>query len=125
LAAAGGGTPADLVAGGIWAVGGMAAAGYVAADGPGLPVDTFHDEVLRTTADLDAILALAGVPGANVGARPAGCPDGYVVPEVPDTPEGVEWPGGVSAAAAVRGAGPNGADSSVDDESIIAGRRLI
>ena len=48
------------------AAGGMSAAGYTAADSSG---DSFHDEVLRTTADLDAMLALAGVTGAGVGAH--------------------------------------------------------
>jgi uncharacterized membrane protein HdeD (DUF308 family) len=47
---------------------------------------SFHDEVVRTTADLDAMLALAGVTGAGVGAKVGE----YEVPEVPDTPEGVE-----------------------------------
>jgi Short repeat of unknown function (DUF308) len=48
---------------------------------------SFHEEVLRTTADLDAILALAGVTGAAMGAGLVIHPD---MPEVPDTPEGVE-----------------------------------
>jgi uncharacterized membrane protein HdeD (DUF308 family) len=81
---AGGGTSADAVAGALPAAGGMAAAGYVAA-GAG---DSFHDEVLRTTADLDAMLALAGVTGAGVGAHL----DDYEMPAVPDTPEGAEAP---------------------------------
>jgi uncharacterized membrane protein HdeD (DUF308 family) len=85
---AGGGTAADVVAGGVTASGGMAAAGYVAADGPGPAGDTFHAEVLRTTADLDAMLALAGVTGAGVGAHF----DDYDMPEVPDTPEGAALP---------------------------------
>ncbi|HEU4349147.1 MAG TPA: DUF308 domain-containing protein [Actinoplanes sp.] len=92
----GGGTAADMVAGGVTAAGGMAAAGYVAADRPGPSGDTFHQEVLRTTADLDAMLALAGVTGAGVGAHL----EHYEVPAVPDTPEGVEppdtGPGGLS-----------------------------
>jgi hypothetical protein len=53
------------------------------------PPATFHDEVLRASADLDSMLALAGVTGAAVGA---GLADSYEVPEVPDTPEGVELP---------------------------------
>ena len=61
--------------------GGMPAAGYTPAAG-----GSFHDEVVRTTADLDAMLALAGVTGAGVGAK---LPE-YEGPEVPDTPEGVE-----------------------------------
>ena len=55
-------------------------AGGLAADDP----DGFHDGVLRTTADLDAILALAGATGAarvtGVGARPAASLDGAAVP---------------------------------------------
>jgi hypothetical protein len=86
--AAGGGTTADAVTGGVPAVGGMAAAGYVAADRTGPAAESFHQEVLRTTADLDAMLALAGVTGAGVGARTAD----YEAPEVPDTPEGAERP---------------------------------
>ena len=50
--------------------------------------DDFHQEVLRTTADLDAMLALAGVTGAAVGHH-FGDED---MPEVPDTPEGVDSP---------------------------------
>jgi hypothetical protein len=72
----------------------MAAAGYVAVNGPAEPAGAFHDEVVRTTADLDAMLALAGVTGAGVGAHLGGYPNAYVAPEVPDTPEGVESPGG-------------------------------
>ncbi len=52
--------------------------------------DTFHEEVLRTTADLDAMLALAGVTGAGVMA---GLPQFYDdLPAVPDTPEGAMPP---------------------------------
>jgi len=50
---------------------------------------SFHDEVLRTTADLDAMLALAGVTGAAVAA---GMAEHHDLPEVPDTPAGVELP---------------------------------
>jgi uncharacterized membrane protein HdeD (DUF308 family) len=49
--------------------------------------ESFHDEVLRTSADLDSMLALAGVTGAAVGA---GFTEPYDIPEVPDTLEGVE-----------------------------------
>jgi uncharacterized membrane protein HdeD (DUF308 family) len=50
-------------------------------------LSTFHDEVLRTTADLDAMLALAGVTGAGVAA---GMAEHYEMPEIPDTAEGAE-----------------------------------
>jgi hypothetical protein len=53
------------------------------------PAPTFHDEVLRASADLDSMLALAGVTGAAVGA---GLAEQYDIPEVPDTPEGAEDP---------------------------------
>jgi uncharacterized membrane protein HdeD (DUF308 family) len=110
LGAAGGG-PAAVAEPGIAAAGGMAAAGYVAsggdtpdagpmivpasADGTAAATgseapegDEFHQEVLRTTADLDAMLALAGVTGAAVGHHY----DDEDLPEVPDTPEGVDSP---------------------------------
>jgi uncharacterized membrane protein HdeD (DUF308 family) len=50
---------------------------------------SFHDEVLRTTADLDMMLALAGVTGAAVGVPLREFDD---LPEMPDTPEGAELP---------------------------------
>ncbi|WP_433302776.1 hypothetical protein ACQP2F_10130 [Actinoplanes sp. CA-030573] len=46
---------------------------------------TFHDEVLRTTADLDTMIAQAGVTGT-----PRATPDPEDLPAVPDTPEGAE-----------------------------------
>ena len=49
--------------------------------------ESFHEEVLRASADLDSMLALAGVTGAAVGAAVA---EHYDIPEIPDTPEGVE-----------------------------------
>jgi uncharacterized membrane protein HdeD (DUF308 family) len=61
-------------------------AAHSAAGHPSAGVSSFHDEVLRTTADLDAMLALAGVTGAAVGAGLIH----YEVPEIPDTPEGAE-----------------------------------
>jgi uncharacterized membrane protein HdeD (DUF308 family) len=57
-----------------------------APEGAGSAGRSFHDEVLRTTADLDAMLALAGVTGAAMGAVLMPHP----APQVPDTPEGVE-----------------------------------
>jgi len=56
---------------------------------PVTPAGSFHDEVLRTTADLDAMLALAGVTGAVApGAAAQAAADEHV--EVPDTAEGAE-----------------------------------
>ncbi|MEV6488498.1 hypothetical protein AB0M20_07675 [Actinoplanes sp. NPDC051633] len=62
------------------------ATGTPETSGPVAGADSFHDEVLRTTADLDAMLALAGVTGAAVGAHF----DDENLPAAPDTPEGVE-----------------------------------
>jgi uncharacterized membrane protein HdeD (DUF308 family) len=72
------GSPGQAVAGGM-----AGAAGYTSSPG----ATSFHDEVVRTTADLDAMLALAGVTGAAVGA---GLVVHHEIPEVPDTPEGAE-----------------------------------
>ncbi|BEL08958.1 hypothetical protein Q0Z83_071490 [Actinoplanes sichuanensis] len=49
--------------------------------------ETFHDRVVRTTADLDAMLAQAGITGPRAGAVVESPRD---IPAVPDTPEGVE-----------------------------------
>ena len=46
---------------------------------------TFHDEVVRTTRDLDEMIAQAGVTGTGAGAERVP-PD---LPSAPDTPEGV------------------------------------
>ncbi|WP_030439407.1 hypothetical protein [Actinoplanes subtropicus] len=53
------------------------------ADTPG--PKTFHEEVLRSTMDLDAKIAQAGVTGTGTAAR---LPED--LPPVPDTPAGVE-----------------------------------
>jgi uncharacterized membrane protein HdeD (DUF308 family) len=45
---------------------------------------TFHDEVLRTTKDLDSMIAQAGVTGTATHRIPVD------LPAVPDTPEGAE-----------------------------------
>jgi hypothetical protein len=79
----GGASPADAPGGPADGPGGHLAGGGPAAAASG---DSFHDEVLRTTADLDAMLALAGVTGAAMGAHL----EDYELPPVPDTPEGVE-----------------------------------
>ncbi|MFC6569344.1 hypothetical protein [Actinoplanes utahensis] len=50
--------------------------------------DSFHDHVVRTTADLDAMLAQAGITGPRPGTAVEVPPD--VV--VPDSPAGVERP---------------------------------
>ncbi|OJF13978.1 hypothetical protein BG844_12425 [Couchioplanes caeruleus subsp. caeruleus] len=57
----------------------------------GARTGSFHDEVLRTTADLDAMLALAGVTGAAVPGAAAQAAEAEQV-EVPDTAEGAELP---------------------------------
>ncbi|BAL86795.1 hypothetical protein AMIS_15750 [Actinoplanes missouriensis 431] len=51
-----------------------------------IPGATYHDHVLRTTADLDAMLLQAGITGPRAGARHAEPAD---LPAVPDTAEGV------------------------------------
>lgn len=61
--------------------------------------DSFHDEVVRTTADLDAMLAQAGVTGAAVPSLSAQAAAEERV-EVPDTAEGAELPDPHDAAAA-------------------------
>lgn len=106
------------------------------------PAGSFHDEVLRTTADLDAMLALAGVAGAAVpGAAAQAAAEEQV--EVPDTAAGAEWPvAGEAAMAAAQRPGHAPDDASLplldpaaraaepatpgmDDTSIIAhGRRV-
>ncbi|MFI5492114.1 hypothetical protein [Actinoplanes sp. NPDC051859] len=58
---------------------------------PGRPA-SFHDEVLRTTADLDAMLALAGVTGAAIPGAAAQAAEAEHI-EVPDTAEGAELAG--------------------------------
>ncbi|MEV4637167.1 hypothetical protein AB0J80_07425 [Actinoplanes sp. NPDC049548] len=60
---------------------------------------SFHDEVLRTTADLDAMLALAGVTGAATPGAAAQAAEAAQV-EVPDTAEGAELPGQAQLSAA-------------------------
>jgi uncharacterized membrane protein HdeD (DUF308 family) len=73
--------------------GGAAGSGGFDAGQPGAAAraGSFHDEVLRTTADLDTMLALAGVTGAAVpGAAKAAAEAEHV--EVPDTAEGAEAP---------------------------------
>jgi hypothetical protein len=65
------------------------------------PPGSFHDEVLRTTADLDAMLALAGVTGAAVpGAAAQAAADEQV--DVPDTAEGAEQQGAAEAGDATQ-----------------------
>lgn len=58
-----------------------AKAKHRAAPGP----KSFHDEVLRTTKDLDSMIAQAGVTGMAAARQ---MPDD--LPPVPDTPEGAE-----------------------------------
>jgi hypothetical protein len=94
------------------AAGGMPAAGYPAA--ADTEEDSFHDEVLRTTTDLDAMLALAGVTGAGVGAHLG---DTAEMPRVPDTPEGVAGEDAPSTAPAT--------DAPSADPAISAGGRRL
>jgi uncharacterized membrane protein HdeD (DUF308 family) len=83
---------------------------------PSGPTGSFHDEVLRTTADLDAMLALAGVTGAAVpGAAARAAADEHV--EVPDTAEGAELPAAAEAAAASASARRQSAQTN-DDRSL-------
>lgn len=108
----------------------------------GGPSGSFHDEVLRTTADLDAMLALAGVTGAAVpGAAAQAAAEEQV--EVPDTAEGAEVPAAEEAAAAAAAgaaqrqeqpddassalldAAARAAEPAIDDTSIIVRGRLI
>jgi uncharacterized membrane protein HdeD (DUF308 family) len=93
------------------------------------PAGSFHDEVLRTTADLDAMLALAGVTGAAVpGAAAQAAADEHV--EVPDTAEGAELPAAETSAGQPGTYGPDEApleagEAGMDDTSSIArGRRV-
>ena len=105
----------------------------------GGPAGSFHDEVLRTTADLDAMLALAGVTGAAVPGAAAQAAAAEQV-EVPDTAEGAEMPaprrrplrrppggstqGRTTGAAVLDRARAEAATPGMDDTSIIArGRR--
>jgi hypothetical protein len=78
--------------------------------------DTFHDEVLRTTADLDAMLAQAGVTGAMVpGPAARAAADERV--EVPDPAEGAELPDQEMAAEAAAEAAQRQA-AEVDDPAL-------
>jgi uncharacterized membrane protein HdeD (DUF308 family) len=127
-----GGRGADLGTGWNSGVGKDVHAGRSAAGAGGTPPaggGSFHDEVLRTTADLDMMLALAGVTGAAVGATLAERDD---LPAVPDTPEGVELPEGARVdepglpivapeARVAEAAKPE----AVDDASVSARGKLI
>jgi len=82
--------PSDQGPGADWAAGGDGGSPV----GPGSGGGSFHDEVLRTTADLDAMLALAGVTGAAVGGSLG---EQHDLPPVPDSLAGVELPGSAPA----------------------------
>ncbi|AEV82714.1 hypothetical protein ACWT_1695 [Actinoplanes sp. SE50] len=60
--------------------------------------ESFHDQVVRTTADLDRMLAEAGITGPRVPKKKA--PDIQDLPPAPDTLEGIE-----NAAAPEKSAG--------------------
>lgn len=105
------------------------APGWEAAAAGAPPPSSFHDEVIRTTADLDAMLALAGVTGAAVAAGLAGH---HEIPEIPDTAEGAALPSDTAETARTPGqhadpyAGQPGptVTQELDDSTISAGRRL-
>jgi uncharacterized membrane protein HdeD (DUF308 family) len=59
----------------------------VTAAAPAVTGESFHEQVVRTTADLDAMLAQAGITGPRTGTAVEEPND---LPAVPDTPEGVE-----------------------------------
>ncbi len=65
--------------------------------------ESFHDRVVRTTADLDAMLAQAGITGPRPGAAPV--PHTDDLPPVPDSPEGIEGTPAGNAAKPERPAG--------------------
>jgi hypothetical protein len=50
---------------------------------PQAPGASYHEHVVRTTADLDAMLIQAGINGPRAGSRP---PETGDLPPVPDTP---------------------------------------
>ncbi|WP_433726802.1 HdeD family acid-resistance protein [Actinoplanes sp. CA-051413] len=92
------------------------------------PTGSFHEEVLRTTADLDAMLALAGVTGAAVpGAAAQAAADEHV--EVPDTAEGAELQAEASAGQRVAPgsdeASPAAGEAGMDDSSSVGRGRLV
>ncbi|WIM98188.1 DUF308 domain-containing protein [Actinoplanes oblitus] len=53
----------------------------------GAHTESFHERVVRTTADLDAMLAQAGITGPRPGAPAA--PETADLPPAPDSPEGL------------------------------------
>ncbi|WP_203834620.1 HdeD family acid-resistance protein [Winogradskya humida] len=78
---------------------GTPTAGFSGAVSDGTP-GTFHDEVLRTTADLDTMLALAGVTGSpTAGVAAQAAADQAQQVRVPDTAEGAELPDPALAAS--------------------------
>jgi len=67
---------------------------------------SFHDEVVRTTADLDTMIARAGVGGAGSAQRRA--PED--LPPAPDTPEGAAAEAVAPAGSAAAEEGPAAGD---------------
>ncbi|GAA2668112.1 hypothetical protein Apa02nite_011540 [Actinoplanes palleronii] len=65
--------------------------------------ESFHERVLRTTADLDAMLAQAGISGPRAGAPTP--PDAKDLPPVPDSPAGIEGTAAGNSAKPERSAG--------------------
>ncbi|GAA2585489.1 hypothetical protein GCM10010435_74500 [Winogradskya consettensis] len=79
---------------------GTPTAGFSGVIHPGTTSGSFHDEVLRTTADLDTMLALAGVTGSGTaGVAAQAAADQAQQVRVPDTAEGAELPDPALAAA--------------------------
>ncbi|MFB9332722.1 hypothetical protein [Actinoplanes octamycinicus] len=66
---------------------------------PGPHPESFHDRVVRTTADLDAMLAQAGITGPRPGAP--------VTPEADDLPPAPDSPRGIESARAANAAQPD------------------
>ncbi|MEU4216333.1 DUF308 domain-containing protein [Actinoplanes sp. NPDC026623] len=81
------------------------------------PPDSFHDEVLRTTADLDAMLAQAGVTGA-IMPGPAAQAAAEERVEVPDTAEGAELPDPHEAADAAAEVAHRQVAAEMDDSTL-------
>jgi uncharacterized membrane protein HdeD (DUF308 family) len=94
---------ASMPVGASLPAGGPMSAGALVPHGSEAPGESFHDRVVRTTADLDAMLAQAGITGPRPGADPG--PHAGDLPPVPDSPEGIEGTPAGNAAKPDRPAG--------------------